>query len=76
MQPKLIAFCLQAISFSLHRMLSSVVCAAVSPAVRGIRLCLYCSKFYLYLPRGWEIHISRSGGTLLNKYLLMTSAIK
>jgi hypothetical protein len=31
---------------------------------------------YSYLPRGWEISISQSGGTLPNKYLLMTSVIK
>lgn len=32
-------------SFSLHLMLSSVVCVAVSPAVWGFRLCLCCRWF-------------------------------
>lgn len=50
MQLKLIALCLQATSFSLHRMLSSlssVLCAAVSPPIPGHQAMLVLQRVLL-----------------------------
>lgn len=51
------------------------VCCSFSCHPR-IQAMLVLQLVYSYLPRGWEISISQSGGTLPNKYLLMTSVIK
>lgn len=47
------------------------VCCSFSCCLR-IQAMLVLQLVYSYLFRDWEISISQSGGTVLNKYLLMT----